>query len=113
MFSSYFVTGEEELKATTDQLKSTGRKANRKKYKADAVVRFLLDAEVLVLETTGSFSKNDERKAVFGHAKRIFALLAMLKTIVDKYYFGNAGTSGQLKWYFLQPAGNIILYTIQ
>lgn len=115
--SPYFVPGEEELKAMTSQLTIMGRKVDhRRRYKADGVIRLQsMDyLEILVLETAGSFAKKDDRKVAFDNAKGMFALLAMLKTIADRYRYGTVDTFQQLKLYFLQPSDKYIrLWSMQ
>ncbi|KAI9258720.1 hypothetical protein EDC94DRAFT_521452, partial [Helicostylum pulchrum] len=116
-FSPYFISGEEELKAMTVQLKKTGQKVDyRRIYKADGVIRVqkMKYLEILLVETAGSFAKKDDRKLGFDNAKGMFALLAMLKTIADQYFYGTVETFQKIKLYFLQASNdNIRLWSME
>ncbi|KAI8363881.1 hypothetical protein BD560DRAFT_176687 [Blakeslea trispora] len=84
----FFLAGEEELVAMTAQVK-TMKVDNRKVYKADGIVRIKNDLEMMIVETAGAFMKDDACKTDFDNSKGIFALLAMLKTVADKYYYAS------------------------
>lgn len=60
----YFVPGEEELLAMTNQLKQYKNFNMRKFYKADGAIRLnkLDDLEILVLETADPFQVNEHAK---------------------------------------------------
>ncbi|KAL9555865.1 hypothetical protein MBANPS3_002147 [Mucor bainieri] len=100
----YFVPGEEELVAMTKVVsESAGKKLDKSKiYKADGN---LDDFEVLILETAGPFSAEDNEKISFDNSKGMFALLAMLKTIADKYKYASVEDFKKVKLYLLQPSG--------
>ncbi|KAI8091240.1 uncharacterized protein B0P05DRAFT_462896 [Gilbertella persicaria] len=107
-FEPYFVPGEDELEAMTKQLKKMGGKGDKRKiYKADGVIRLAQedDLEILVLETAGAFGHDDHAKAAFDNSKGMFASLAMLKTIADKYKFASVTEFKKLRLYLVQPSG--------
>ncbi|KAI8046957.1 hypothetical protein BDF21DRAFT_428157 [Thamnidium elegans] len=114
---SYYIPSEEELQAMTKQLSCISRKVDHRKiYKADGVIRlhFWYNLEILLLETAGSLAKTDDRKASFDNAKGMFALLAMLNTVADKYHQAICFTFQKIKIYFLQAADkHIRLWSMQ
>ena len=63
------------------------------------------DLEVLILETAGAFGHEDHAKTTFDNSKGMFALLAMLKTIADRYKHASVEGFSKLKLYFVQPSG--------
>ncbi|OBZ88209.1 hypothetical protein A0J61_03740 [Choanephora cucurbitarum] len=77
---------------------------HRKIYKADGIVRINDDLELILVETAGPFRKEDACKTAFDNSKGMFALLAMLKTIADKYYFASCQSFKKLKVLYLQPS---------
>lgn len=104
--SPFFVPGEEELVAMTTRIKKLKLKVDyRMIYKADGVVCSENDLDLVLLETAGAFKKNDPSKIAFDNSKGMFALLAMLKTIADKYTFASRGSFKKLKFLYLQPSG--------
>lgn len=103
----YFIPGEIELAAMTVQLTKMGLKTDKRKiYKVDATVRLaeLGDLEVVILETAGAFGHEDHAKTSFDNSKRMFALLAMLKTVADHYKHAFAEEFRKLKLYFVRPS---------
>lgn len=112
----FFLPGEEELAAMTAQLKTLKVKVDhRKVYKTDGIVRIWNKLEVMLLETAGAFKKNDPCKIAFDNSKGMFGLLAMLKTIVDRYALASCESFKKLKLFYLQPSGkahtdNVIFY---
>ncbi|KAI9325703.1 hypothetical protein BD770DRAFT_334837, partial [Pilaira anomala] len=103
----YFTPSEDELSAMTIQLKAMGIKADKRKiYKADGVIHLAgnKDLEVLVLETAGAFGMNDQAKVSFDNSKGMFAFLAMLKTVADRYSYASVEDFRKLKLYFVQPS---------
>lgn len=104
--SPFFLPGEEKLAAMTKQIKTLkGKLDNRKVYKADGIVCHQNGLELMLLETAGSFKSNDAAKATFDNSKGMFGLLAMLKTIADRYHFASCESFKKLKLLFLQPSG--------
>jgi hypothetical protein len=104
----YFTPGEEPLQAMTEQLITIGANAdNRKIYKADGVIRLheLFDLEILLLETSDCFQNKDERKISFDNVKGMFALLAMIKTVADRFSYASAESFQKIKLYFIQASG--------
>ncbi|KAG1050841.1 hypothetical protein G6F43_006907 [Rhizopus delemar] len=104
----YFVPGEDELEAMAAQLKKMGQKTDKRKiYKADGIIRLeaYKDLEVLILETAGAFGHEDHAKTAFDNSKGMFALLAMLKTIADRYKHASVEEFSKLKLYSVQPSG--------
>ncbi|KAG1034125.1 hypothetical protein G6F43_013459 [Rhizopus delemar] len=104
----YYVPGEEPLEAMIQQLALVGSKVDRRKgYNADGVVRLraCYDVEVLLLETAGHFQSNDTRKICFDNSKGMFALLAMLKNIADRFSRASPEAFQKLKLYFIQASG--------
>ncbi|KAI9355565.1 hypothetical protein BD770DRAFT_324011, partial [Pilaira anomala] len=67
----------------------------RKNYRADSTfcLEGLGDMEALVLETVGAFGYDDHGKATFDNSKDLFVLLAMLKTVADRYQYANKSFS--------------------
>lgn len=107
-FEPYFIPGEEPLRAMTEQLTIIESKVdNRKTYHADGVIRLreLFDLEILLLETSGCFQNKDERKISFDNIKGMFALLAMMKTVADRFSYAPVGLFQRLKLYFIQASG--------
>lgn len=100
--SPFFLPGEEELLSMTKQLKRMKVKADHRIiYKADGIVRTDNDLEVMLVETAGAFNKDNPVKTSFDNSKGMFALLAMLKTIADKYpYASNDGVKTLGSWVF-------------
>ncbi|KAF7722075.1 hypothetical protein EC973_003724 [Apophysomyces ossiformis] len=96
----YFVPGEESSNAVTTQLQRIGAKYDdRYKYNADGVIRLrgLLETEIMIVETSGSFDKRDKTKISFDLHKGMFGLLSMLKTIADKYEYASIESFKELK----------------
>lgn len=60
---------------------------DKNQYKSDGLIKlFGLDKlELLLLETSGSFSNKDKNKVKLGHHKGVYGALAMLKCMVDDY----------------------------
>lgn len=104
----YFTPGEEPLQAMIQQLTIMGPKVDKRKtYNADGAIRLheLYDLETLLLETAGSFQSKDERKISFGNIKGMFALLAMMKTVADRFDYTSVELFKKLKLYFVQASG--------
>ncbi|KAG1463133.1 hypothetical protein G6F46_009645 [Rhizopus delemar] len=116
-YAPYFVPGEDGLESMTVQLKKMGQKTDKRKiYKADGIIRLeaYKDLEVLILETAGAFGHEDHAKTAFDNSKGMFALLAMLKTIADRYKHASVEEFSKLKLYFVQPSGyHIRLWSMQ
>ncbi|KAI8143394.1 hypothetical protein BJV82DRAFT_514846 [Fennellomyces sp. T-0311] len=101
-----FVPGEEQLVAMSVQLKRRlPMFSEREAYNADGVVRLTIDkgftTELLVLETSRAYNKAEKTKSAYDHHKAMFALLAMVKALADKYpmaYFENIAA---IKVFFL------------
>jgi hypothetical protein len=92
LMAPHFFPGEEQLMAMTTQLTKMGTKVDhRKKYNADGVVRLigLFDLEVLVIETSGCFKNQNERKIAFDNSKGMFTLLSMLKTVAGQFDYAS------------------------
>ncbi|CAO3614869.1 unnamed protein product [Mucor hiemalis] len=101
----FFVAGEEELVAMSKQIQKLKPKADhRKMYKADGIVRVIDDLEVMLVETAGAFAKYNAAKTSFNNSKGMFALLAMLKTLADKYALASTASFKKVKLLFLQPS---------
>ncbi|ORE02726.1 hypothetical protein BCV72DRAFT_317094, partial [Rhizopus microsporus var. microsporus] len=76
----------------------------RKIYNADGIICLaeLGDLEALVLETAGAFDHGNHAKIAFDNSKGMFSLLAMLKTVADKYKHASADEFRPSKPYFVQ-----------
>ncbi|KAF1804089.1 hypothetical protein FB192DRAFT_1088317 [Mucor lusitanicus] len=89
----------------TRQMKTVGLYIDEKKnvYKPDGVVVSfgLKQQEILVLETSGTFTKLDKTKINFDHHKGVYGLLPMIKWIADDYRFGSLDTFTKIKAYFI------------
>lgn len=112
--SPFFVPGEEELVAMTAQIKSLKLNVDHRMiYKTNGVVRNENDLEMMLLETAGAFLKNDPSKTAFDNSKGMFALLAVLKTIADKYTLAGCESFKKLKLLYLQPSGKKSTVTVK
>ncbi|KAI9334057.1 hypothetical protein BD770DRAFT_432311 [Pilaira anomala] len=113
----YFTPSEDELSAMIIQLKEMGAKPDKRRIsKADGVIHLAgnEDLEVFVLETAGAFGMNDQAKVSFDNSKGMFALLAMLKTVADKYNHASVEEFSKLKLYLVQPSDRYIrLWSMQ
>lgn len=93
----------------TRQMKTVGLYIDEKKnvYKPDGVVVSfgLKQQEILVLETSGTFTKLDKTKINFDHHKGVYGLLPMIKWIADDYRFGSLDTFTKIKAYFIHAEG--------
>ncbi|KAI8058827.1 hypothetical protein BDF21DRAFT_440876 [Thamnidium elegans] len=87
---------EEPLRAMTEQLIIIGSK--------------LYDLEILLLETSGCFQNKDERKISFDDIKGMFALLAMSKTIADRFSYASVELFQKLKLYPIQASDKATHY---
>lgn len=116
-FEPYFTPGEEPLRAMNEQLIIIGSKIDKRKtYNADGVIRLhaLYDFEILLLETSGCFQNKNERKISFDNIKGMFALLAMMKAVADKFSYASVQLFQRLKLYFIQASDEYIrLWSIQ
>lgn len=65
----------------------------------------LYDLEILWLEISGCFQNKDETKISFGNIKRMLALLAMIKTVADRFSYASVKSFQKLKLYFIQASG--------
>ena len=104
----FFVPGEESLQATSEQLMIGSKKYdNRKTYHADGIIRLhdLYDLEVLLLETSVCFENKDEKKISFDNVKGMFALLAMIKFVADRFSYAFVELFQKLKLYYIQASG--------
>lgn len=112
-----FVPGEEPLWAMSHVLEQSKVKTSgRKTYHADAIFRLenLSGLEVLLPETAGPFKAANDRKIAFDNIKRMFALLAMVKTVVDTFPYASVTTFRRLKLFFIQASNaDIRLWSIQ
>ncbi|CAO3625395.1 unnamed protein product [Cunninghamella blakesleeana] len=111
--SESILNGEVQLASVTTQLESIGTKHDeRYRHNADGVSRIngLMDVELLLLETSGSFSKDDNTKFSFDFHKAMFGLLPIIKTIADKYEYASLASIQKLKVYFLHVSGNVCRY---
>lgn len=91
-----------------DQLRSMGQKIDRRKvYRADGIIRLndLDGLEILILETAGPYGSKDERKIAFDNVKGMFGLLAMMKTMADKFCYASVELFQKLKLYLVQVSG--------
>jgi hypothetical protein len=109
---SYFVPGEEELKAMITQLTNMGSRADKSVdkgqiYRANGVIRLAAveNLEIVVLKTAGPFGIENNSKITFDNSKGMFALLAMLRTIADMYKHALAKNFRKLNVYFVQISG--------
>lgn len=59
----------------------------------------------MLLETAGVFKKDDGLKVALENSKGMFALLAILKTVSDKYSLARAESFKKLKLLYSQPSG--------
>lgn len=105
---SEFLTGQPILHSMTKQMKAVGLYIDDKNvYKSDGVVLLfgLKQQEILLLETSGSFTNLDKTKTNFDHHKGVYGLLSMIKCIADDYRFGSVDTFMKIKAYFIHAAG--------
>ncbi|KAL7325886.1 hypothetical protein PS15p_208310 [Mucor circinelloides] len=104
---SEFLTGQPILHSMTKQMKAVGLYIDDKNvYKSDGVVLLfgLKQQEILLLETSGSFTNLDKTKTNFDNHKGVYGLLSMIKCIADDYRFGSVDTFMKIKAYFIHAA---------
>lgn len=88
----------------TKQLKAMGIEVDQRKvYKTGGIVRLNENEEVLLVETAGPYLNDNPTKLSLDNSKGMFGLLAMMKTIADKYRYCSKDIFKQLKLLFLQP----------
>jgi hypothetical protein len=100
------IYGEEPLESMTKYLRKTSTGYDtRNYYKPDGVlthkVEDYFNVSLLILETSSSYNKMSEFKRIFDHHKKTFALLSMLKRVVDRYSMCSFTTVSKLKVYFI------------
>ena len=102
-----FFPGEEQLLSMTKQLKNNNTQYDERScYKGDAVLRCLDNKtggnmELLLLETSNSYDDTTEKKVNFDFHKGMFGIVAMLKTIADRYNYAPFDSFKKLKLYFM------------
>ncbi|KAG1443354.1 hypothetical protein G6F56_010698 [Rhizopus delemar] len=76
---------------------------DKNQYKSDGLVKLfgLNKLELLLLETSGSFSNKDKNKGKLDHHKGVYGALAMLKCIADDYQYATLKTFVKVKVFFL------------
>lgn len=97
--------GEEELEAMKKQQQNQGLTDNRHRYKADGIVRYDSNNEILVMETSAAYNNASLEKCSFDHYKAMFGLLAMIKTIADKHQYASFEMLKKLKLHFIHVHG--------
>ncbi|KAG0831513.1 hypothetical protein G6F18_007647 [Rhizopus arrhizus] len=97
--------GEEELEEMKKQQQIQGLTDNRHKYKADGIVRYDSSNEILVMETSAAYNNTPSEKCSFDHYKAKFGLLAMIKTLSDKYQYASFEVLKKLKLHFIHVHG--------
>ncbi|GAA5802099.1 hypothetical protein HPULCUR_007559 [Helicostylum pulchrum] len=103
----YFVQGESFLDSMTQQLKATGLYSDeRSRYKTDGLIKLfgLKKLELLLLETSGHFSNDDNVKITLDHHKGMYGILAMLKCIAYEFPFASIEKFSHAKVFFLHAA---------
>lgn len=112
MGGSEWVNGQPVLKSMTQQLKNVGLYVDDKHiYKTDGLIKLfdLKGQEIILVETSGSFTNDDKNKVNFDHHKGVYGMLSMLKCIADDYNHASLATFVKMKVYFLHAAGNCLV----
>ncbi|KAI9496385.1 hypothetical protein BDB00DRAFT_758338, partial [Zychaea mexicana] len=91
----------------TKQLQQSGMKDGRYHYNADGVLRAdeFLNMEILLTEVSNGYGSNNSGKSSFDHYKAMFGMLAMLRTLAQKYSKASFNTFQKLKVHFLHGHG--------
>lgn len=85
-----YVPGEVELTSMAEQLSKQKLLDNYFKYYPDGKVRSNADKqEPLLLKVSSALGRATQDKIAFDHAKAMFGLLTILKTLVCKYSHGS------------------------
>lgn len=85
-----YLPAEVELNSMTVQLTKEGLLDNRFKYNADGKIRINANKqEPLIVEVSSGLDQGTQEKIDFDHSKAMFGMLAVLKTIADKYNYGS------------------------
>ncbi|KAG1150125.1 hypothetical protein G6F37_000614 [Rhizopus arrhizus] len=100
--------GEEELEAMKKQQQSQRLTDNRHKYKAGGIVRYDSNNEILFMETSAAYNNAPSEKCSFDHYKAMFGLLAMIKTLSDKYQYASFEVLKKLKLHFIHVHGTAV-----
>ncbi|KAG2217796.1 hypothetical protein INT45_001121, partial [Circinella minor] len=105
-----FLPGEIELNAITKQLQQSGMKDGRYHYNADGVFHAdeFSNIEILLSEVSNGYGSNSNGKSSFDHYKAMFGMLAMLRTLAQKYSKGSFDTFRKLKVHFLHGHGDAV-----
>ncbi|KAI9496390.1 hypothetical protein BDB00DRAFT_881992 [Zychaea mexicana] len=79
-------------------------------YNADGVLRAdeFLNMEILLTEVSNGYGSNNSGKSSFDHYKAMFGMLAMLRTLAQKYSKASFNTFQKLKVHFLHGHGYAI-----
>lgn len=89
------------------QLKQQGIRDGRLKYDADGLLRAddFCGLGMLLTEVSSGYGKHDNRKVSFDHYKAMFGLLAMLRTLADRFQKATFKTFTKMKVHFLHAHG--------
>ncbi|KAL9553165.1 hypothetical protein MBANPS3_003415 [Mucor bainieri] len=113
---SEWVNGQPVLKSMTKQLKNGGIYVDDKHiYKTDGLIKLfdLKEQEIILVETSGSFTNDDKNKINFDHHKAVYGMLSMLKCIANDYDHASLNTFEKIKVYFLHAADeNLHLWSV-
>lgn len=98
----------------TFQLKEGGLVDRRYKYNADGIISTNSHTlEILLAEVSNGYGSNDQNKISFDHNKAMFGMLAMIKTIAQKYEQAQLSTFKKLKVHFLHGFGRRSYLSLQ
>lgn len=70
------------------------------------------DVELMLVETAGRFGNGDAAKATLYNSKGMFALLAMLKSIADKFDFASCEKFKEVKLLHILAAKRLLYQTL-
>lgn len=108
-----FIQGQPYLESVSRQPKVVNLYVDDKnQYKSDGLVKLfgLNKLDLLLLETSGSFSNKDKNKGKLNHYKGVYEALAMFKCIVDNYPYATLKAFAKVKVFFLHVAGKVLMY---
>lgn len=102
-----FLPEEIELEAMIVQLKNKGMTNGRYKYNAGGVICAVdfSHLEIWLTEVSSKYVSSDTGKVCFDHYKAMLGILAMMRTIAQKYNKGTFDTFRKLKVRFLHGYG--------
>ena len=98
-----FVPGEASLRAMTNTKATT----TNAPFLADGILRLpeMDGLEICLLKTSNAYNKAGRAKISFDHHKAMFALLSMIRNLVQDYQYAGYEYIKQMKFYFIHALG--------